>query len=332
MNKKILVFGATGGLGSHICVYLKSKGYDIVAAGHRNSDNGFFADYNIPYYSVDIADKNEFRKLPKERYAAVLHFAGVLPAVMKGYNSDIYISSIICGTKNVLDFCIECKVEKIVFPQSLFDVKYLFGSKVPIPADSKRIAPLDGDHAMYVICKNTAVDIIEHYYKVKGLKRFVLRLPRIYMYNPNPYTFTDGEKVMISDRYLIQKAIEGNDLELWGDPYRILETCAVGDFLQIVEKCVVSSLDGGIYNVGSGGTLLKDRIEGIMEVFNTNPNAKIIYRPDKPNGTQYVLDISKTVCELGYEPKYKWKDYLLEFKKEMRENSFNKLWGVPKDY
>ena len=148
------------------------------------------------------------------------------------------------------------------------------------------------------------------------------------MYNPNPYTFTNGERVMISDHLLIQRAMDGKDLELWGDPNRILETCAVGDFLQIVEKCVESSQDGGIYNVGSGGSTLKERIEGIMKVFNPNQDAKIIFRPDKPNGTQYVLDIQKTIFDLGYEPQYKWIDYLYAFKQEKEKQTFKKLWTI----
>ncbi len=323
-RNKIVVFGATGGLGSHICVYLKSKGYNVIAVGHRKNDNGFFSYINVPYISVDIEKKDDFTKLPQIDVFAVLHFAGILPAIMNGYNSDLYLSSIVVGTKNVLDYCIKTKAEKIIFPQSLFDISYLFGTKVPIPADSVRKAPLDGDHSMYVICKNMAVDMIEHYYKAKGLKRFILRLPRIYMYSPNSYTFMNGQKVKISDRLLIENAIKGMNLEIWGDPYRILETCSVYDFLQIIWRCVESPLDGGLYNVGSGGSTLKERIQGILDVFGSKESS-IIYRPEKPNGTQFVLDIQKTVYELGYVPTFKWKDYLIEFKKEMESSFYDKL-------
>ena len=81
------------------------------------------------------------------------------------------------------------KADRIVFPQSLFDISYLFGTKVPISADSVRVAPLKGDHSVYVIAKNAAVDLIEHYYQVYGIKRFILRLSRVYLYHPNPYTY-----------------------------------------------------------------------------------------------------------------------------------------------
>ena len=331
--KNIVVFGATGHLGTHIAVHLNKIGYNVYAVGHRKDDKGFFAEKGIKYFSVDIENESGFNILPQEDIYAVVHFAGALPASMKGYNANLYVTSIIQGTLNVLEYTRKIKADRIVFPQSLFDISYLFGFKVPIPADSLRKAPLKGDHAMYVIAKNAAVDMINHYYETYGLKRFILRLSRVYMYDPNPYTYTDGEKVLISDRFLIYQAIEGKDIEIWGDPHRLLETCCVKDFLQIVEKSLVANVDGGIYNIGSGGSTLEERVKAIIEVFNPkDKKSNIVYRPEKRNTMQFVLDIRKTVDELGYQPQYSWKDYLLDFKKEMEEQPFGKLWGYESDY
>ena len=236
MNKRVIVFGATGHLGAHIALFLKQEGYDVVAVGKRTSDHGFFSDYDIEYLSVDICSQIDFRKLPHNNVYAVLHFAGALPASMRGYDPQLYLSSIIQGTFNVLEYTRAVKADRIVFPQSLFDISYLFGSKTPIPADATRKAPLKGDHAVYVIAKNAAVDLIEHYHYEYNIKRFVLRLSRVYMYDPNPYTYTNGVKTLISDRYLIYEAIKGHNLEIWGDPTRVLETCSVNDFLRIVKR------------------------------------------------------------------------------------------------
>ena len=229
--KNVVVFGATGHLGAHIAVCLKNVGYNVIAVGHRKNDNGFFLERGIPYYSVNISNPEDFSILPQKDIYAVVHFAGALPASMQGYNANLYITSIVEGTLNVLEYTRKVHADRIVFPQSLFDISYLFGSKVPIPADSLRKAPMQGDHAMYVIAKNAAVDMINHYYETYGIKRFILRLSRVYMYDPNPYTYTDGKKTMISDRFLIYQAMEGKDIEIWGDPHRLLETCCVKDFL-----------------------------------------------------------------------------------------------------
>ena len=331
--KTILVFGATGTLGAYISLHFHELGYKVIAVGHRLSDNGFFADYQIPYYSVDITKSKDFKKLPVETIDFVAHFAGALPASMKGYDASLYIDSIIKGTFNVLEFMRERHIPKIIFPQTLFDISYLFGSKEPIPADAEKRAPLEGDHAMYVIAKMAAVQMIEHYHKVYEIKRFILRLSRVYVYHPNPYTYTDGEKVMISDRLLMQKAEKGEPIAIWGDPNRILETCCVQDFLQIVEKCAEAKHDGGLYNIGSGGSTLDERIHDIVEVFSSPEHKSVIsYEPEKKSAMQFLLDISKTKSELGYEPRYSWKDYCVWFKKERELQRFAKLWGGEKDY
>lgn len=330
--KRVIVFGATGNLGANISIYLHNIGYEVIAVGHRKNDNGFFADHGMKYYSVDIEKESDFKILPVDNIYAVLHFAGMLPAVMEGFSATPYIQSIIQGTLNVLEYTRTVGADRIIFPQTLFDIRHLFGSKIPIPADSQRQVP-EGDHWMYVIAKNAACDMIEHYYNNFGIKRFIFRLSRIYLYHPNPYTFTDGKKVLVSDRALIYKAIKGEPIEVWGDPYRVLETISIYDFLRIIEKALVAVVDGGIYNVGSGGTTLEERVRGIVDVFSPKNNkSEISYCPEKPNGTQFVLDITKTKLELGYEPKFSWYDYLVKFKKEMEIQPFAKLWGREEDY
>lgn len=331
--KTILVLGATGTLGAYISLHFREKGYDVIAVGHRKSDNGFFADHGIRYYSMDISRKEDFEKLPQTGIDVVADFAGALPASMKGYDATLYIESIFKGTYNVLEYMCKSGIPKIIFPESLFDISYLFGSKKPISPDAERRAPLTGDHAMYVIAKMAAVETIRHYQAAYGIKAFILRLSRVYTYHPNPYTFTDGEKVMISDRYLIQKAEKGEILEIWGDPKRLLETCAMPDFLQIVEKCVESDRDGDIYNIGSGGSTLEERIKGIVDVFSpVNNKSEIGYAPEKRDAMQFVLDITKTKKDLGYEPQYDWKRYCEWFKEQRRLQRFSKLWGKEQDY
>lgn len=331
--KKIIVFGATGSLGVNIALHLKKCGYDVLAVGHSKPDNGFFSDYKIDYQRIDISKSEGFSNLPQSGIWAVLDFAGVLPGHMEGFDGQLYISSIIQGTYNVLEYCRKAKVDRIIFPQSLFDVRHLFGTKTPISAEPTHIAPVEGDHSMYVICKNAACDMIENYYHLYGIKRFIFRLSRIYLYRPNPFTYTDGKKEMISDRYLIYRAIKGEDLEIWGDPDRILETICIKDFLQIIEKALCANHDGGFYNVGSGGSTLRERVEAIAEIFSPKDcRCKITYCPEKPSAQQFVLDYSKTEKELGYHPRYSFRDFLIDFKKDMKEQPFAKLWGFESDY
>ena len=80
--KRVVVFGATGNLGANISVHLHQLGYDVIPVGHRKNDNGFFSDYGMTYYSLNIENEKDFEQLPQDNIYAVLHFAGMLPAVI----------------------------------------------------------------------------------------------------------------------------------------------------------------------------------------------------------------------------------------------------------
>jgi UDP-glucose 4-epimerase len=326
--KNIIIFGATGTVGVYVALKLKQKGNNVIAVGKRNNDNGFFNDYGIPYYSVDISNKSEFSILP-QNIDIVLHFAGAMPARMKEYNPYIYIDSIATGTFNVLEFTRKTNAKKIIFTQSISDVLYLFGSTNCISADAERKFPVKGDHSVYSISKNTAVNLIEHYFWQYGINRFILRLPTIYVYHPDPFYYVNGEKKWMGYRYLINQAIQGKNIELWGNPKSKKEIVYVKDFVQIVEKCILSDSQGGVFNVGNGvGVTMDEQILGIIDVFCSEQNkSNIIYRPDLPSSPQFILDISKTK-ELGYVSQFDYKSYLLDFKKEMINEPFKKLWGT----
>lgn len=332
--KTVLLFGATGTVGVYTAMRLNELGYKIIAVGKRKSDNGFFKDHMIDYYSVNIANKNDFIKLPQSKVDIILHFAGAMPARMNDYNPQEYIDSIITGTLNVLEYSKQVNAEKIIFTQSISDCLHLGGTKTPIPSDIARRFPLNNDHSIYVIAKNAAVDLIEHYFHAFGIKRFILRLPTIYLYHPDPYYYVNGIKRKMFYREFIEKAINGDIIEIWGDPTRIKEIVYVKDFVQIVEKCVISHLDGGFYNVGEEKCVsLKEQIEGIIDIFsNAEKKSDVIYLPEMPNASQFVFDISKTKKELGYIPKYSYIDSLIDMKKEMQSNPFKKLWGTEEDY
>ena len=330
--KSILVLGATGNLGAYVTLHFKQLGWRVIAASRRKDENGFFGDYDIPYYSVDITDSMSLSKLPTD-VDVVADFAGDLPASMEGYHGDRYIDSVIKGTYNVLEWMRINHIPRILFPQTLFDVHYLFGSRTPISADAEKRVPLVGDHQMYVIAKIAAVNMIEMYHREYGLERFIVRLSKVYQYHPNHYTYTDGVKTLINDWFFISKAEKGEPIEIWGDPTRILETCHVEDFLQIIEKCATANHAGGIYNIGSGGSSLEERIRAIIDVFaKDGKKSCVTYAPEKPLCSQYVLDISKTKKELGYEPKYSWHDYCVWLKKEREAQRFAKIWGTEADY
>lgn len=323
---KIVVFGATGGIGAYTLLHLLERKYELVAVGHRKSDNGFFESKGVPYYSLDIADYNTYDCLPKEKVFAVVNLAGVLPAIK--YDPRLFVSSFTMGQLNVLEYMREIGCKKIIFAQTPADLWYLQNTTEPMPADAQRSFPPSTDHSIYTIAKNAAIDITQYYKTTFGIQWYALRFFNVYMFNPNPFYHVDGIKRWISFRLLIEKAKKGEDIEVWGDPTRSKEMVYVKDVAQLICQCIEDNEHGGIYNVGSlHQVTLEEQIDGIIDVFTEEKRSKKIYRPDKPDSLFNHLDISKTIKELGYAPNYDYISWLKDFKEEEKNNRFEGLWG-----
>lgn len=333
-KQNVIVFGATGGVGAYTSLYLKDKGYNVIAVGKRNSDNDFFKDYDINYHAVDISKKESFKVLPREDIYAIVHLAGSLPARMKNYNPQEYIDANIIGTLNVLEYSRSVNIEKFVFATTLADVYHLCGSTDLIDPDSIRKFPKNTDHSVYTITKNAAIDLIQHYSYKYSFNPFIVRFANVFLYHPNPYYFVNGVKKGKGLYNIIEQAKRGEDIELWGDPTRTRDAFYVKDCTQLLEKCISSKSQGGVYNVGTGiGTSREEQIKSIIEVFSPSDQiSKIVYRPDLPDSPQFMLDISKNIEELNYKPQYDYLAFLKDFKLEMESSVFEKLWGTELDY
>lgn len=330
---KILVLGATGNLGAYCTIALKNAGYEVVAAGHRKSDNGFFTDQGISYHSFDITDKNAFDCLLDENITIVADFAGELPSRC-AFNPQKLLRSITEATLNVLEFMRKVGAKKIIFPTTPYDLFYLHETGEPIDPDAQRSYPEANDHSIYAIAKNAAVDLIEHYHHMYGFDRFILRYFTIYQYHPNAYHFADHKMRKMPYRALIDRAKAGEPIAIYGDPTRVKEMVYIKDFTKVVVAAADSEREGGIYNIGSPDRVsLEEMIRGIVEVFSPKENKSVItYDNTKPDTLQSILDWSKTEKELGYKPEYTFLKMMRDFKEEMEKEPFAQLWGTGKYY
>lgn len=318
--KNIVVFGASGDTGRYFVKYFtehySGNEYQIIAVGTR--DTSFFDGLNVAYYKVDITVPESFAKLPEEVFA-VVDFAGYMPARMQGYCPQKYIDVNISGTLNVLNYCRKAHADRILYMQSFGDIKDHSEKTIVLKSDMPRSFSYTTDHTVYVLSKNFAVDLIEHFRQSYGIKSFIFRLPTIYLYSPIDHFYVDGKIRKIGYRILIDKAIAGEDIEVWGDPLRKKDMVYVKDFCQMIYKACFIQREHGYYNVGTGvGTTLIDQIRGIIDVFSpTDCKSKIIMRPDLPNAPQYIMDIEPAKAELNYMPEYDYISMLKDFKHEM---------------
>lgn len=325
--KTVMVIGATGTLGTYLVDELHEKGYSVWAIGARNVNEDYYRRRGMQCASVDIVNRIDFDKLPTHGIDAVIQIAGAMPSRMVGYKPETYLRVNILGTLNVLDFCVRTKVKSYLFTQSHSDVAYLWNTGKHIRPDAVRRPVYVGDHAVYSISKNTAVDLAEHFNQQFGLNTFIFRLPTVYSYRPISDMYVNGNKVPIGYRQLIKKAINSETVEIWGDPRRGKDIVYVKDFTQILIKAIESDKNRGFYNVATGTcTTLDEQIRGIVEVFSPRDRpSKIVYKPEKTSQNSYFYDIENARTELGYEPEFHYIKMLHDIRKEMNGNRFDHL-------
>ncbi|MDR3243414.1 MAG: NAD(P)-dependent oxidoreductase, partial [Elusimicrobiota bacterium] len=200
-------------------------------------------------------------------------------------------------------------------------------SQEPVKFDAPLSFSYSGDHAFYVISKNTAVEMIKHYFEEYGLKYFIFRLPTIYAYNSNHYYYPNGIKTMRPIYQMIFKAVNGEGLEIWGDPKFSKDMTYVDDFAQMLCKAILVNRDNGFYNVGTGiPVTLEEQIRTIADVFSPkNKLPSIEYKPDKISGGGYLSDVSNAIKELNYKPEYDVRALFEAYKREMNLNTYNDL-------
>ena len=327
--KKIIIFGATGNVGSYVLKYAReyfdTKEYEVIASGRRKTD--FFEKRGIPYYSVDLTKAEDFDVLPQEDVYAVIYLAAEIPSYMDDYQPDKYIKSNIIGAYNVLEYCRKIKADRILFSTTVFDISLSATNGAVLKPDMPHNFSYKGDHAVYVISKNTAIELIEHYHQEYGLKKFIFRFPTIYNYSPYHYYYPNGVKTLRPVYRMIEQAKKGEPIELWGNPEYSKDMVHVYDCAQMICKAVEVDREEGFYNVGTGKPVtLKEQIETIIKVFSPKDHpSEIIYCPEKPAGGGFLMDVQNAKEELGYEPQYDCLKLFEDYKKEMEINRFEEL-------
>lgn len=331
--KKIIVLGATGQLGAYTALHLKKIGYDVTAVGHRKSDNGFFASLGVKYVGgFSLEDEDSYLLLPKD-CNAIVHLAGTMPA-HADESPMPYIQSIVVGMVNLCEWMKKYNCRRVIFNTTPSDVAAFFGGKKPVNDDAPRSFPKDGgDHGVYAIAKNAAVDILEHYKYSSGISSCIFRHLTVYGYHPDPYYHLNGEKKKLPWRYIIERAMSGDDIEIWGDPLRLKELLYIKDFTYAIELALKTGVEG-IYNLsGYQPYTLEDQIDGIIEVFSPKTEkSKKKYCPDKPDTPQNLLSSDKARNVLGWVPRFSWTEACYDMKNEMQEEPLKQLWGSKTDY
>lgn len=329
----IIVIGATGFIGMYTVRALLEKGYQVLGTGRNEIMSEKVKAMGADFVRLDITDISSFDKLPNKNVDAVILLAGLLPANEKAdlktvENAADYFEVNVIGTINVLEYCRNNGIAKVISNCSYSDVSGAWGKKFPITEDEPRCFKYSGDHAIYVISRNAANDVMEYYNQQHLMQCAWFRFPPVYGVGPHGTIYVNGKPYKSGIATFIDNAKEGTPIEIWGDPHIKRDIIYVKDVAKAYLLALQSSAVYGLYNITAHVQIdLEEQVKTCIEVFGEGKNTEIVYRPDKPNNTpSFLYSIDKAKRDLGFEPEFNnFKAMMLDYKNELESGFWNSL-------
>jgi dTDP-glucose 4,6-dehydratase len=292
-KKRVLITGAAGFLGSHLCERFLKEGFHVIAmdnliTGDIKNIEHLFPLEDFEYYHHDIT---KFIHIPGE-LDYILHFAS--PASPIDY-LKIPIQTLKVGahgTHNCLGLAKDKKARILVASTS-----EIYGDPLVHPQTEEywgNVNPV-GPRGVYDEAKRFMESITMAYHTFHGVETRIIRIFNTY-----------GPRMRLNDgRALpafIGQALRGEDLTVFGDGSQTRSFCYVDDLVEGIYRLLLSDYSQPV-NIGNPNEIsLKDFAEEVLKL--TGSSVKIIYKPlpvDDPK--QRKPNIEKAQRILGWEPK-----------------------------
>ena len=113
---KIIIFGGSGFIGSHLAEALFKSGHDVTIADLKKTT---FIKKNIKFRKIDIKNQSKISKLIRQK-DIVYNFAAIAD-IQEAYDDPIKTFQInIMGSAHLLKSCVECKVKRYILASSIY--------------------------------------------------------------------------------------------------------------------------------------------------------------------------------------------------------------------
>lgn len=293
MRKKVLITGAAGFLGSHLCDRFIKEGYHVVAmdnfiTGEKKNIEHLLGLEHFEFVAHDVTNFIELRG----HLDYILHFASPASPIdyLKIPIQTLKVGAL--GTHNLLGLAKAKNARMLIASTS-----EVYGDPLVHPQSEEYYGNVNaiGPRGVYDEAKRFQESITMAYHRFHGLETRIVRIFNTY-----------GPRMRLNDGRVIPafmgQALRGEDLTVFGDGSQTRSFCYVDDQIEGIYRLLLSDYSDPV-NIGNPHEItIKEFAEEIIKL--TGTNQKIVYRDlpkDDPLQRQPDITLAKKI--LNWEPK-----------------------------
>lgn len=309
-SQKILVTGAGGFIGSHLCEKLLSLGYQVTGIDCMGGRNNWIKEKNIasclqhPQFTFIKANLLEYDLPSLLKGVDVIYHLAATAGVRSSWGKDFlpYVNNNILATQNLLEAAKGHNLKKFI----LASTSSVYGITSGPTREDHPTHPL----SPYGITKLAAEHMAAIYQKEFKIPITVLRYFTVYGPRQRPD---------MAFHIFIKSLLSGQEIKIYGDGRQIRDFTYIEDIINGTINAMYYSIHGTVFNIGGNTRAsVNDIINMLKNITGCYANVTYITaQPGEPKQTW--ADLTKTTKSLNYLPNTKLKDGLVAQLKYIKE-------------
>jgi UDP-glucose 4-epimerase len=313
-NKKVVITGGAGFIGSHLAQRLAKRNHctvvDDLSTGRIQNIAEDVAEQRLEFIQGTILDLELLKRIFKDA-DCVFHQAAMV-SVPRSMENPLACSLVnVIGTLNVLLAARDNRVAKVAYASS----SSVYGDTPELPRrEQAKPSPL----SPYAVSKLAGELYCRVFSNAYGLATVCLRYFNVYGRRQDP----DSQYAAVIPRF-IKRVLNGEAPIIFGDGSQTRDFTFVEDVVEANILAMESSATG-VFNIGTGRSIsISDLANVIMDV--TGRSFVPLFQEKRAGDVEHsVADISKA-STFGYRPKYSIKEGITEILRQTTISADRKL-------